>query len=188
MITQYGTPVGPPVDLGEPAAASEPLDISLVQRLSRLVSERLADERIARATDGRPALATADERQYARELIARQLDTIAAERLAGGIDTMTLDAERRLTEAVLDTVMGLGRIQPLLDDPDISDIHIRGYDSVWLKLRDGRRIASGPVASSDDELVELIRRVAARSGRAERRFDAANPELNLQLPDLSRDF
>ncbi len=164
------------------------IDPTLVARLARYVGERLADERIARSADGRPVLGAADERHFARDLIARQLDSLAADRLACGDDTLSLDEEHRLTEQVLDRVMGLGRIQPLLDDPEISDIHIRGCDSVWLKLRDGRRVPSGPVADSDDELVDLIRRAAARSGRAERRFDAANPELNLQLPDGSRLF
>ena len=163
-------------------------DAALVARFSHHVGERLADERIGRSDEGRAPFSAADERQFARDLIARQLDSLASERLATGVDTLTIGEEQRLTEAVLDTVMGLGRIQPLLDDPDISDIHIRGWDSVWLKLRDGRRVPSGPVAASDEELVELIRRAAARSGRAERRFDAANPELNLQLPDGSRLF
>ena len=43
-----------------------------------------------------------------------------------------------------------------------------------------------PLAASDAELVELIRRVAAQGGRTERRFDDAKPLLNLRLPDGSR--
>jgi hypothetical protein len=85
-------------------------------------------------------------------------------------------------------VQGLAGLQPHLDDPDVTDIHIRGHDSVWLKLRDGTRRPADPVATSDEELVELVRVIAARMGRSERRFDAANPELNIQLPDGSRLF
>ena len=59
---------------------------------------------------------------------------------------------------------------------------------MWLKLHDGSRVPGEPVADSDDELIELVRLVATRMGRSERRFDAANPELNLQLPDGSRLF
>jgi Flp pilus assembly CpaF family ATPase len=44
----------------------------------------------------------------------------------------------------------------------------------------------GPVAESDDELVAMIRSAAARFGLSERRFDAAQPELDLRLPDGSR--
>ena len=51
-----------------------------------------------------------------------------------------------------------------------------------------------PIADSDAELVDLVRRLAADAGRAEaggdggeeRRWDRASPILNLQLPDGSR--
>ena len=39
--------------------------------------------------------------------------------------------EQSITDAVLATVLGLGRIQPLLEDPDISDIHIRRRQYEW---------------------------------------------------------
>jgi Flp pilus assembly CpaF family ATPase len=44
------------------------------------------------------------------------------------------------------------------------------------------------VAGSDDELVELIRTIAARSGVEERRFDRGSPGLSVLLPDGSRLF
>ena len=43
-----------------------------------------------------------------------------------------------------------------------------------------------PVADSDDELVDLLRSAAGRFGLAERRFDTARPELDLQLPGGAR--
>jgi Flp pilus assembly CpaF family ATPase len=89
---------------------------------------------------------------------------------------------------VLAKVLGLGRIQPLLDDPSINDIHIRGANPVWVKHINGTRSQCHPVVDTDDELVELIRIAATRLSRTEHRFDAANPELNLQLPDGSRLF
>jgi pilus assembly protein CpaF len=168
--------------------ASEHLDRLEVQRLARAIGEQLAEDRIARTAGGHAGLSTADERQLGRRLLARHLDELAAARLATGLDPMTATAEDVLTDAVLDTVFGLGRIQPLLDDEDINDIHIRGCDPVWLKLSDGTRRQVPPVVATDDELVELMRRTAARGGRGERRLDAANPELNLQLPDGSRLF
>jgi Flp pilus assembly CpaF family ATPase len=82
----------------------------------------------------------------------------------------------------------LGRLQPHLDDPEVQDIHVRGCESTWIKRRDGSRRPAPPVVDSDDELVELIRLIATRLGRTERRFDAAAPELNFQLPDGSRLF
>jgi pilus assembly protein CpaF len=187
-----GDPFSPLPSDHEPAwgatAGSAPADPLVVARIAKVVGEELANARIGRGSAGQPALDPADERQLARRLIARQLDNFAAARLTGAEQPLDHDDESRVASAVLDAVLGLGRIQPLLDDPDVTDIHIRGFDSVWLKLRDGSRVRSGPVANSDDELVDLIRRVATRSGKSERRLDAANPELNLQLPDGSRLF
>jgi Flp pilus assembly CpaF family ATPase len=156
--------------------------------LCAAVGERLADDRVERSSTPHPALGLEDERRLARDVTARLLDELAADLLNRGRQPLTAQQERAVTDAVIDGVLGVGPLQPLLDDDEVSDIHIRGCDSVWLKLRDGRRERSGPVASSDEELIELVRRIAARSGRGERRFDAANPELNLQLPDGSRLF
>jgi Flp pilus assembly CpaF family ATPase len=168
--------------------ATPVVDDVLRRRLAAAVSERLADERIELGTRGGPPLSAADERQLARRLIADELDDLAATRLSRGIEPLDLAVEAALADAVLDLAVGLGRIQPLLDDPEISDIHIRGCEPVWLKRRDGRRVQGAPVVDSDDELVDLLRRIASRSGKSERRLDAANPELNLQLPDGSRLF
>lgn len=55
------------------------------------------------------------------------------------------------------------------DDPDVTDIHIRDFDPVWLKRLDGSRLSSGPVADSDDDLVQTVRMAATR-------MDAASAE------------
>ena len=130
----------------------------------------------------------ADERQFARQAIADELDRLARDRLAAGLDPMDADAEQAVVDAVLAHAMGLGRLQPHLDDPDVQDIHVRGAESTWLKQRDGTRREAAPVVDTDEELIELVRMVAARMGRSQRRFDAAAPELNFQLPDGSRLF
>ena len=57
-------------------------------------------------------------------------------------------------ESVIAGVLGLGRLQPLLEDADISDIHIRGASPVWVKRRDGSRICVEPIVDSDEELIE----------------------------------
>jgi pilus assembly protein CpaF len=159
-----------------------------IGRVAKVVGETLAGERINRTSSGRLPLELDDERELARSVIVRHLDALAGEHLAQGFNPLNAEEEAALVDAVLAKVLGLGRIQPLLDNPQISDIHIRGCASTRLKLIDGRRIPSMPVVDTDEELVDLIRLVATRLGRSERRFDAANPELNLQLPDGSRLF
>jgi len=164
------------------------IDQQLVVTISQAVSEALADQRIERSASVQPALDLATEREFARRVVGNHLDSLAARHLAGGVETLSSEGEAQIADAVLARVLGLGRIQPLLDSPEINDIHIRGSASTWVKTVDGRRISCAPVVDSDEELVDLVRLVAARAGRSERRFDAANPELNIQLPDGSRLF
>jgi len=162
------------------------VDHRLVADVTGAVRERLAEASSGRGTRAR--LTAGDERQLARRLIAAELDRVAERRLAAGLDPIALDVEHEVADAVLANTMGLGRLQPHLDDPHVQDIHVRGAESTWLKLRDGSRRQAPPVVDSDDELIDLVRLVATRMGRAERRFDAAAPELNVQLPDGSRLF
>lgn len=165
-----------------------PSDTGLVGALATRVSELLADDRISRRTMGESEPTSEDEHDLARSAVRVELARLSGARRAEARSVMSENEEQRLTNAVIAHVLGLGRLQPLLDDPDISDIHVRGCTSVWVKLRDGTREQRSPIVETDNELIELIRRAATRMGSTERRFDAGNPELNLQLPDGSRLF
>jgi Flp pilus assembly CpaF family ATPase len=164
------------------------VDAGVVARLAGHVREGVAADRLRRDRLGQRRLSPADERHLVRSLVADALDALASERLVAGAPLLDETTETALAERVAAAVDGLGRLQAHLDDPDVQDIHVRGADPVWLKRRDGTRECADPVVDRDEELVELVRLAAARAGRGERRFDAASPELNLQLPDGSRLF
>jgi pilus assembly protein CpaF len=83
-------------------------------------------------------------------------------------------------------VFGLAGLAPLLANTEIENININGCDRVFVRYANGHRERLGPVASSDTELVELIRDLAARSGVEERRFDRGAPIVNFSLPDGER--
>ncbi|MPZ28931.1 MAG: CpaF family protein [Micromonosporaceae bacterium] len=158
------------------------MDQGLVRRLQAQVAEQLTE----RQSDPAGRLSVADQRLFARNLIAEAIDGDTQARLRNGQPLRTEAEEDALARAVFDRLFGLGRLQRLLDDPTISDIEINGHDRVFVAYRDGHKLPVDPVADSDAELVGLVRLAAARMGRTERRFDAAQPELRLQLPDGSR--
>lgn len=164
------------------------VDQHVVRSIAARLGEALVAERLRRDADGRLPLRPDDEVQFARSVVGRELDGLAAQRLASGRELLAAAEEAALADAVLARSLGTGRIQPLLDDPEIDDIHIRGCEPAWVRYVDGSRAPLAPVVDTDDELVELLRLIGARMGRTEQRFDAANPELNLQLPDGSRLF
>ncbi|MDA0371190.1 MAG: ATPase, T2SS/T4P/T4SS family [Actinomycetota bacterium] len=159
----------------------------LSTRLRGFVAEALVEQRHeARSrADGQPT--EADEESL-RAVISTYLDRDATQRLLGGQSTLSPDEELEITRSTIDHFMGLGPLQRLLDDPDITDIHVRGTGPVWVKHRDGNRTELPSVVDSDDELIRLVRNASSRSSRGERRFDASTVECNLCLPDGSRLF
>lgn len=158
-------------------------DLQLVRALTELVADALAESRLH--GDDQKHLSADEETRLARSIAYAELARLTAKR---PVDAWPPIDEDGVVADVVARVLGLGGLESLLADPDISDIHIRGHDSVWVKLRDGRRERRAPIVESDEELIALIRRAGVRLSRIERRFDAATPELNMQLPDGSRLF
>ena len=153
----------------------------LVSEIRRSVAEDLAapDQLL-------PDLGPDDRREYARQRIYAHLDRLSA---ADSIDVgagLGAHDEEDVVRHVLDSLFGLGRLQALIDDPRVENIDVNGCDRVWVTYADGTKLEADPVAESDEELVDLIRSVAARFSLSERRFDTARPELDLRLPDGSR--
>jgi len=159
----------------------------ILSDLTRTIGNALAEDRVSRTEESVSTTAQEDERAIARLAAATEMvrlrPSLAPE---GGL--MSADAEGGLIDEAIARVLGLGRLDAVMADDDISDVHIRGNEPIWVRLRDGSRREMSPVVDTDDELIDLVRRACTRLTAVERRFDPANPEVNLQLPDGSRLF
>jgi pilus assembly protein CpaF len=162
------------------------VDHALVKSVRQEVGDRLAEQRRADAAAGMPPMSPEDERQFARAVIAQVLEELARREIAAGRAPQSAEEEEALAAGVHAALFGVGRLQPLLDDPDIENIDVNGCDNVFVSYADGREVVAEPVADSDEELVELIQILGAYSGLSSRPFDTANPQLDLRLPDGSR--
>jgi len=162
------------------------IDHVLVRMLRGQVAERLNAQRRRDEVSGRPPMSTEDERQYARSLIVQVLEDYARERISIGQVPPSNEEEEATAGAIHAALFGVGRLQPLLEDPEVENIDINGCDQVYVGYSDGREEMHGAVADNDEELVELIQILAANVGLSSRPFDAANPQLDLRLPDGSR--
>ena len=161
-------------------------DHDLVRRLRVQVAERLAEQRRRDSVSAIAAMSVEDEREYARSLIVQVLEDHARAEIAAGDVPPGAEDEARLAQGIHAALFGVGRLQPLLDDPEVENIDINGCDRVFVQYADGREEMVAPVAEDDDELVELVQVLAAHSGLTSRPFDSANPQLDLRLPDGSR--
>lgn len=89
--------------------------------------------------------------------------------------------ERLLAELV-DEVFGLGPLESLFQDPDISDILVNNSQEVFVE-RHGRLEPTTVVFADEAHLVRIIQRIASRIGR---RVDEVNPMVDARLADGSR--
>ena len=160
------------------------VDAGLRARLHRAVAEKLSEH--LQTADGEAPLSVDDEQALTRSLIASELEVLATDAYRQGDRPLDRSVESELADAVFDRVHGLGRLQPYVDDPALSNIHVNGYDNVWLVYRDGTKVRGAPAADSDRELVDIIASAARRSGRSEKRWDQVSWELHLQLPGGER--
>jgi pilus assembly protein CpaF len=98
-----------------------------------------------------------------------------AEVLSGG-------ERERLVAEVLDETFGLGPLEPLVSDPEVSDILINGPKTVYVERRG--RLSKVAVAFHDERhLLQVVQRIVARMGR---RVDETCPMVDARLPDGSR--
>jgi pilus assembly protein CpaF len=163
-------------------------DAALVTGLRTEVLAALSGRERTLQTQGRAMLGNGDEQALGRQLISEALERRARHALTDGTLVMSAEEEDEVARATFDALFRLNRLQRLLDDPDIENINANGCDVVWVRYADGRRERVGPIAESNEELIEMLRTAAARMGIGERRFDLGSPSLSLSMPDGSRLF
>ena len=174
---------------GRSTTGGESVDEAQVVRLiQRQVAKKLTDATRAHdITTGVP-MSDAEREALTRELITKALDDYSDERMKGSPPRAPLhpQVESRVIRKVADSLMRAGGLQPLLDNDRVEEITADGCDIVHIRLDDGTIEQAAPIADSDEDMVDLVRLLAARTGEEERRWDRAAPILNLQLPDGSR--
>ncbi len=92
------------------------------------------------------------------------------------------EAREKLFREVIDELLGFGPIQPLLDDPGISEVMVNGFKQVYIE-RDGKVVRTEVIFENNDHVMRLIHRIIAPLGR---RIDEDHPTVDARLPDGSR--
>lgn len=159
------------------------------RELIRRIADHVGTEISARVQDaaesGRPMTAEA-ERVAAASEIQRALSSENERRLRDGDLRFSEAVHQALFDGVMAHSYGLGELDVLWHNPDVENINANGPKNVFVTLAGGKKIKWSPIAESQEEMIELIRRAARRLGLVEVEFDARHPHLDLQLPDGSR--
>lgn len=154
-------------------------EYAVVDELSDRVSTRLTVE--DRNYEPGP------RRELTKKLIRDEYDQWLLHQANRGRSAPTTATEDKIFAAVLAELDGLGRLAPLLARGDVEDIHFEGCDPTVLRLKTGELVPGPAIASSDEELVQLLRTIAARSGdgQTSREFSSASPILNIRLKGVT---
>ena len=114
----------------------------------------------------------------ARQAVASMVQEIIVE------EKVPLNAHERerVQSDLLDEVFGLGPLEPLLADRQISDILVNGKDNVYIE-RHGLLTKTDVRFRDERHLLQIIDRIVSRVGR---RIDESSPMVDARLPDGSR--
>ena len=137
------------------------------ERLKRGLVERLGLTEVA-------ALVSGGDVGRAREELGV---ACRAELNTGGYDDVPSREREPLVREVLDEVVGLGPLQPLLDDDSITEVMVNGCSSLYFE-REGRLQAAERVFETPEQILLAVDRILAPLGR---RLDDASPIVNARL-------
>ncbi|MGN6743377.1 MAG: CpaF family protein, partial [Amnibacterium sp.] len=157
----------------KPASAPKPEPVvdgllTLKSRVGETLFERLG----SRMND--PNLTEADLLSYARDALT---EIVEAERVP-----LSNEERHRLVREISDDVLGYGPLQPLLDDPSISEIMVNGPDQIFVE-RSGKLTLTASRFRGEEQLRRVIEKIVSRVGR---RIDESSPLVDARLEDGSR--
>ncbi|TAK73826.1 MAG: CpaF family protein [Dehalococcoidia bacterium] len=162
--------------------------------MTTMPSSRPPLRAVARADESHQDLVRRVHEQIIQKLDVRMLDALSPDEsrrqvelavatiIADMAPSMAVVTRQAITEGVVHEVLGFGPIQPLLDDPEISEVMVNAPDAVYYE-KDGVLFAS-PIAFRDvDHIRRIADRIVAPLGR---RLDETAPMVDARLPNGSR--
>ena len=117
-----------------------------------------------------------------KDELAEEFRPIIMEVLAELKLTLNRREQFALEKVLVDELLGLGPLEELLNDPDVSDIMVNGPEQTYIEKKGKLTIA--PIKFRDEEhLFQIAQRIVNKVGR---RVDQTTPLADARLPDGSR--
>lgn len=135
---------------------------------------RIPSDKLARMVTDNPLRAENEIRSICRQVFARNS--------LPGIGMLDEEEREALVRSLLDALFGLGPLEAMLSDPEVTEIMVNGTQSVYCERR-GKLFACGQPFGSGDEVRALIDRIISPLGR---RIDESSPMVNARLPEGHR--
>jgi pilus assembly protein CpaF len=142
-----------------------------LEHLRQTLQERLMQEldRDPTLIQQRDALTRVLEAAFDEEVTARNLVLSRSEKV-------------QLQISLINDILGYGPLQPLLDDPEISEIMVNGPHQIYVE-RKGKVELTGVRFRDEQHLMRIIEKILLPLGK---RVDERVPMVDARLPDGSR--
>ena len=102
--------------------------------------------------------------------------------IEAGNFAVTRDERMRLVEEMIHEITGFGPLEPLLNDPTITEVMVNGKDHIYIE-RKGKISRVDSYFLNDEHVLRIIDRIITPLGR---RIDETSPRVDARLPDGSR--
>jgi pilus assembly protein CpaF len=116
------------------------------------------------------------------EEILPQIDAMAVEMIREDESFRGKIDRKKIVEEIINDLTGFGPINPLLLDPEVSEVMVNGPNQVYVE-RNGKLELSYVQFRDDEHILNVIDKIVAPIGR---RIDESSPMVDARLPDGSR--
>ena len=154
-----------PAANGGPAAAAPPRAASPDEDGNPAMMAHEIKARIHKQLIERLNLSNLDS--HDRETVVAEIRRAIQDLLARDAAPLNFDERERLVEEVLHEIFGLGPLEPLLQDPTVSDILVNTHTQVYIE-RDGRIERTDVRFKDNRHLLQVIDRIVSAVGRRAR--------------------
>jgi pilus assembly protein CpaF len=120
--------------------------------------------------------------RVSEEKVAREIALLTRRVLDEEQVPLREDERARIVEEIRHEVFGLGPLEPLLQDPTVSDVLVNGPQRIFVERR-GRLEKTVARFKDDAHLMKIIERITTGVGR---RIDETTPWVDARLADGSR--
>ena len=148
--------------------------------LKQAVHKRLIDELDLKRLDVVRVSRDLEKAKQLRERTERVISKILSEKAAGLIPSY--EVRKELVKEIADEALGLGPLEDLLRDPEVTEVMVNNKDQVYVE-RHGKIELTGKKFISNEQVRAVIERIVAPLGR---RIDESVPMVDARLPDGSR--
>jgi pilus assembly protein CpaF len=166
----------------EPPSETETLTPSQ-RRSSKRISDPFTD---LKRTVHQTLLETLGPKLYDARMTQSELESqvrVTLQEVLAQEETPLTGADRtRLAQEIADDILGYGPLEPYLRDPEITEVMVNGYDTIYTE-KFGKLSLTDAAFTDDAHLRRTIDKIVARIGR---RVDESSPMVDARLPDGSR--